>query len=150
VSSGASAQRGVTLLEMLVVLMLIGLASSIVLPRMFSGPSQAELRSATRQIAAGLRMARTTAVTQRRPVMLELDLEHPSFRLDTETRARVLPEGIALSLFTARRDVIDAKRGGIRFFPDGGSNGGRVTLAAGERRFNVDVDWLTGRVSIVE
>ena len=46
--------------------------------------------------------------------------------------------------------LLEKKRGGIRFFPDGGSNGGRVSLAVGERRFNVDVDWLTGRVSIVD
>ena len=29
-------------------------------------------------------------------------------------------------------------------------NGGRITLAAGERKFDVDVDWLTGRVAILE
>ena len=36
----------------------------------------------------------------------------------------------------------------MRFFADGGSNGGRVTLAAGERKFDIDIDWLTGRVAI--
>jgi general secretion pathway protein H len=38
----------------------------------------------------------------------------------------------------------------VRFFPDGGSNGGRITLAAGDRKYDVDVDWLTGRVAILE
>ena len=29
-------------------------------------------------------------------------------------------------------------------------NGGRITLAAGERKYEVDVDWLTGRVAILD
>ena len=40
------------------------------------------------------------------------------------------------------------KRGAIRFYPDGSSTGGRITVSSGERKFLVDVDWLTGRVSI--
>ena len=38
--------------------------------------------------------------------------------------------------------------GSIRFYPDGSSNGGRVTVGAGGRAFAVDVDWLTGHVTI--
>jgi general secretion pathway protein H len=38
----------------------------------------------------------------------------------------------------------------IRFFPDGTSTGGRLTLALGERQEHVVVDWLTGAVSITE
>ncbi len=55
-----------------------------------------------------------------------------------------------MKLFTAQSDIADEKTGAIRFYPDGGSNGGRVTLAAGERKFEVDVDWLTGRVAILD
>ena len=40
--------------------------------------------------------------------------------------------------------------GAIRFFPDGSSTGGRVTLMVGERSYAVDVDWLTGRVRVLE
>ena len=36
----------------------------------------------------------------------------------------------------------------IRFYSDGSSTGGRITVASGERKYLVDVDWLTGRVSI--
>jgi general secretion pathway protein H len=55
-----------------------------------------------------------------------------------------------LKLFTAQKDLVDEKVGSIRFFPDGGSNGGRITVASGERKFEVDVDWLTGRVAILD
>jgi len=47
-------------------------------------------------------------------------------------------------------DIVNEKTGSIRFFPDGGSNGGRITVASGDRKFEVDVDWLTGRVAILD
>ena len=53
-------------------------------------------------------------------------------------------------LYTAQSEIVDDKHGAIRFYPDGSSTGGRVTLASGERKFLVDVDWLTGRVTIKE
>jgi general secretion pathway protein H len=61
-----------------------------------------------------------------------------------------LPERLELKLYTAQRDIVGDKIGAIRFFPDGGSTGGRITLAAGERKYDVDVDWLTGRVTILD
>jgi general secretion pathway protein H len=47
-------------------------------------------------------------------------------------------------------DLVNDRVGAIRFYPDGGSNGGRVTLAAGERKFEIDVDWLTGRIAVLD
>ncbi len=38
----------------------------------------------------------------------------------------------------------------IRFYPDGSSTGGRNTGSSGEGKYLVDVDWLTGRVSIAD
>ena len=37
-----------------------------------------------------------------------------------------------------------------RLFPNEGSNGGRITVASGERKYEVDVDWLTGWVAILD
>jgi general secretion pathway protein H len=61
-----------------------------------------------------------------------------------------LPPRVELKLFTAQRDIVNDTTGAIRFYPDGGSNGGRITVASGERKFEVDVDWLTGRVAILD
>ena len=65
------------------------------------------------------------------------------------THVHALPlEHVEMKLFTAQSDLInDNHRARSASIPDGGSNGGRVTLAAGERKYEVDVDWLTGRVS---
>jgi general secretion pathway protein H len=101
-------------------------------------------------MAAALRLARSEALATRHEHFVLLDLERRVFRVDTDTREIALPRDVELKLFTAQSDLVSDKAGAIRFFPDGGSNGGRVTIAAGERKYEVDVDWLTGRVAILD
>jgi general secretion pathway protein H len=146
----ASRQRGVTLLELLIVLAIMALVAGIALPLLGNGVSTTELRSSARQLAAGLRAARTEALAQRRETFLVLDVAGKRFKVDQDPREHKLPAGIELKLFTAQNDFVDATTGAIRFFPDGGSNGGRITVAAGTRKYEVDVDWLTGRVAILD
>jgi general secretion pathway protein H len=143
--------QGMTMIEILVVLAIMALGAAIVVPMVGgTGASTADLRSAARQIAAGLRLARSEAIAQRRETVLTLDLEKRSFRVAREQRDVALPAKVELKLFTAQSDLVSEKQGAIRFFPDGGSNGGRVTVASGERKYEVDVDWLTGRVAILD
>ena len=51
---------------------------------------------------------------------------------------------------TVREHVSLKRRPRVRFFADGSSTGGRVTLMVGERSYAVDVDWLTGRVRVLQ
>ena len=142
---------GVTLLELLVVLAIMAIAAAFVYP-MFggTGASTGELKSAARQVAAGLRMARSEALATRQETRVVLDLEQRTFRIDRDTYLHALPNQIDVKLFTAQSDLVNDRVGAIRFFADGGSNGGRVTLASGSRKYDVDVDWLTGRVAILD
>ena len=142
--------RGVTLLELLIVLTLMALIAAMVLPMFSTGVSGTDLKTAARDVAAGLRLARDRAIAQRTESLLELNLEARTFRVSPDERSHRLPEKLDLKLYTAQRDLLNDKVGAIRFFPDGGSNGGRISLAAGERKYDVDVDWLTGRVAILE
>ena len=106
--------------------------------------------TAEHMMAAQLRLARDRAISQRAESLLELNLEARTFRVSPDENSHRLPGKIDLKLYTAQRDLLSDKVGAIRFFPDGGSNGGRITLAAGERKYDVDVDWLTGRIAILE
>ena len=142
---------GFTLLEMLIVLMLMAIVAGFVIPSFGgNGVSTMELRSSARQLAAGLRTARSEAVTQRRETFLVIDLEGRRFKVDQSPQEHALSKQLELKLFTAQNDIVNEKIGSIRFFPDGGSNGGRITVASGERKYEVDVDWLTGRVAIAD
>jgi general secretion pathway protein H len=143
--------RGLTLLELLVVLVIMGLVAAVTIPIFGgSGPSTTELKSAAREVAAGLRAARAQAITQRTESMLQIDVTARAFTVPPDTRVHTLSPQIDIKVFTAQYDIVNENIGGIRFYPDGGSNGGRITLASGDRKFDVDVDWLTGRVAILE
>ena len=128
----------------------MAIITALVVP-MFGGPvSTSELRATARQLAAGLRLARSEAVSERRETFLVVDVAGKRFKVDREAREHALPSKVDLKLFTAQNDLVSENVGSIRFYPDGGSNGGRITVASGARKFDVDVDWLTGRVAILD
>jgi len=144
------AAAGFTLLEILIVLSIMALGAALVIPTFGSGVSNTELKGAARDLAAGMRLARSEAIATRQETLVTLDIESKNFTVAKDTRTHVMPKGIEFKLFTAQSDLVNDKVGSIRFFPDGGSNGGRVTIASGERKYEVDVDWLTGRVAILD
>jgi general secretion pathway protein H len=145
-----SGTRGFTLIEVLAVLFIGALIYALILGVPLRGASSADLKAAARSLASGLRQAQTTAMTTRRDSTLLLDVESREFEVPGVGQLQRLPDGIELKLFTAQTEVTSERRGAIRFYPDGSSTGGRITVAAGERKYLVDVDWLTGRVSIDE
>lgn len=132
----------------MVVLVIGAIAYVVILGVPLRGASTADLKAAARTLAAGLRQAQTTAMATRRDAILTLDLDAREFEVSGTEGARSLPRGIELKLYTAQTEAVSEKKGGIRFYPDGSSTGGRITVASGERKYLVDVDWITGRVSI--
>lgn len=141
---------GFTLLEMLVVLALLAMVYALVPPMITVGGSTTELKAGARQVAAGLRNARSRAIVSRGEATLTLDVEARNFRLSGDDTPRNLPRQAQIGVFTAQGEVVDANTAAIRFYPDGSSTGGRVTLSMGERKFHIDVDWLTGQVEILD
>ncbi len=140
---------GFTLIELLAVLFILALTAAVVVPSL-GGGQLVELKSAARSLASGLRHTRNRALNDNRSATLDLDVVKHEFRLPGEQRVHKLPERIDIVLFTARSEQQSAQRGAIRFFPDGSSTGGRITLSTDSLRYLVNVDWLTGRISIIE
>ena len=145
---GSVRSGGFTLFELLLVLMLMGMLYGLAAPMLGAGSTGVDMKAAARQLAAGLRKARSIAVTERREAVLTLDVEGRTFSLTGDPKSYALSKKLELALFTAQSELVHEKTGGIRFFPDGTSTGGRVTVSAGESKQEVDVDWVTGRVAI--
>lgn len=141
--------NGFSLLELLAVLAIMGAILVTVMPALLS-TGGAELRTTARTLAAGLRRARSQAIQQHRTQSLTVDVNRREFELSFEGRTRKLPDGIDLKLFTARSAIESEGRGAIRFFADGGSTGGRITVSNPRSALLVDVDWLSGQVRILD
>jgi general secretion pathway protein H len=143
-------EAGFTLLELIVVLALGAIIYAVILSAPLGRASSADLKASARTLASGLRQAQTMAMASRRDAVLTLDVESREYITSGETQPRRLPENIELKLYAAQSEVTSERRGSIRFYPDGSSTGGRITVFSGERKYLVDVDWLTGRVSIAD
>jgi general secretion pathway protein H len=147
-----AASRGFTLLELLVVMVIIAAIVGLVVPRFGAALPGVELRGAARDVASALRFARGRAIATRGDVAVVFDVNARTYRIEgvPGERERAFGDAITVGLLTGRSELRSESVGAISFFPDGSSTGGRVTLRSGERAFEVDVEWLTGRVSILD
>lgn len=143
-------QAGFTLLEVIVVLAMGAIIYAVILSAPFGKASAGELKAAARSIASGLRTAQSTAMATRRDALLTVDMQTREYITTGERDTRKIPSNVDVNLVTAQEEVLSEHRGSIRFYPDGSSTGGRITVSSGERKYLVDVDWLTGRVAINE
>ncbi len=145
--SGRS-QKGFTLIELLVVLVIMGVLLTLVPAAFHRLAPGLEMKSAAREVAGLLREARGLAIRDNREMTVIIDTEDKVYRLGTGARSHVLDAALTVSLVTAASEQLDETVGRIRFFPDGTSTGGRVTLSRDDRKFDITVDWLTGLVAI--
>ncbi len=149
-SATKAKSRGFTLIELLIVLLIMALGATLVGPRLVGGTEALNVRTTARDIAASLRLTRAIAIGQNTDAVFLVDVQEPSFTEPGAGGKTLIAETIALTLRTAKQERLDQNQGGIRFFPDGSSTGGRITLKGANREIAVGVDWLTGRVKVVD
>jgi general secretion pathway protein H len=149
VRASLRSQRAFTLLEMLAVILLIGIAAAAVSISVTRGIASARINAAAGELAASLRATRTQAIVHSAQRTFELDISNDSYRGADQRDVR-LPKVLQLSVTSATDDRIDGHTARIRFFPDGSSTGGRITLRSGQREWHVNVSWLTGAVNIFD
>lgn len=130
----------------------MALLTAISIPMFSSGASHQEIRIAAREIATGLRRARSLAVTANDEATFSLDVEQRIYSVDGRSTSR-LTGALELTFYTPRPELLDGAVGTVRFFPDGSSTGGRVSIKrAGTASpvYEVRIEWLTGHVTIGE
>ena len=140
---------GFTLLEMLAVILLIGIAAAAVAFSVNQGLASARINAASAELAGALRAARAQAIVRGQTQNFDVDTRADSYR-GVKPHDVHLPKGLRLSITSAKEDQPNDHTGRIRFFPDGSSTGGRITLQSGRRQWHVNVSWLTGDVRVVD
>ena len=149
-NAGRCGAAGFTMLELLVVIVIVGVLAALSPPIFSSGVTSAQHRAVARAIAQELRFARSEAIASRKDVGVEFNLADRTYQLPGGKRRGKWPEGVSLELTTTVAETVDEKHASVRFYADGGSTGGRVTLKFKEREFRIDIGWLTGRIAIEE
>ena len=140
-----SAEAGYTLLELLAVLVILALVAGIAAPRLADMARPAVTGDAA-ALAASLRFARQQAVFAGRESVLMLDIEAGTWSIDGAPAGR-LNRSVHASI-TTDADEAGRAHAAVRFYPDGRSSGARIALAAGDVARRIEIDWLTGHVTL--
>jgi prepilin-type N-terminal cleavage/methylation domain-containing protein len=137
------ALRGFTLLEVLVTLFVIAVATGLILPTIGRSTDAIRARAEVAGFAAFFRHAREQAITRRQSQRVVVEPGAHRLMLmvgeDTIRQARVLSERVAIEPASPTALV-------VRFDPEGTSSGGAFRLTSGGTTYRVTVDAVTGRV----
>lgn len=137
---------GFTLLEILLVMTLAALVLTVVPVSFNAMVPHAEHKAAVSRLVSALRAARGLAVRERHEVTLILDLQYRRYHLRGSEQLTQLPDSLSLHVSTPFHAVRDAQTVAINFFPDGSSSGALIEMGLEDETYQVEVDWLSGRV----
>jgi general secretion pathway protein H len=140
--------QGFTLLELMVVLFIMVLGFSIVGINLSSGNNATAHQRAARDIVSALRYARGSALMSHKETAVTFDLNDNSYTVNNRDKIYVIPETIKVTVTTTQSQLLGQQRGSIRFFADGSSTGGRVSLKRGENVWQININWLTGQIEL--
>jgi len=156
--------EGFTLIELIIVLVIIGLASGVVGLVISRRSGNFELNSISKEMSAVMRLARNRAITEKRTYCLVIDINERIYNLSTDKREddkdkedtgdnekiiRVInkpfPDKMQMSVKGS-----DSDSQVIEFFADGSSTGGVIEVS-GEKGavYHITVNRITGKVDVV-
>lgn len=144
--AGARA-RGFTLIELMAVIVLIAIAMTAVTFSFSKSLQSARIRGASQDLVAALRYTRGQAIVKGKSQALVLDLDANAYTAPGKKTVS-LPKDMVLRLTTAETEQTGANSGGIRFFADGSSTGGHISVLMGQREWRINVAWLTGEIAL--
>lgn len=147
-TSRADAQSGFTLLELLVVLVILGLAAGAVIQAGRSSSETARVRSFLIQAEAMMRQARTTAIETMTNQDVVIDTKGRQLVDAARGMSLDVPPGVSLDGKLAR--VPEARKSGyvVRFYPSGGSSGASLPFRFRNQIYELRVNWLTGSADV--
>jgi general secretion pathway protein H len=141
---------GITLIEVIVALTIAALLTAAAVPAVGRALDRVRTNGSTRELVAALNAVRHEARTSGVDALFTLDVATRAYRVGGgPERALPVAEDATLTLLTAESERSSETAGAIRFFADGSSTGGTITVTYRGREQRVEIDWLTGHVRAV-
>lgn len=153
--------KGFTLFELIIVLVIAGMTTSIIAPRLVNSLGNMNTKTTAKKIAASLRYARSKAASEKIPYAAVFDFYSNQLIIkkninDEELTDKDIPQVYPLlenirfkQGVSPAGDIYKSEPFYIIFYPGGGSSGGSITISdAREREQTINIDFITGIVNI--
>lgn len=138
---------GFTLIELIMVMLIVSLASSMVFVAVSSGMFASSEKKFAREFAATLSRAKTSSLGRGRIVSFLVDGENRRYGVDGG-KWKEIPSTIQV----AAEGLVEKKEGvyAVVFYPDGSSSGGDIDIEYDEtgKKMRIHIGKLVGIVSI--
>jgi general secretion pathway protein H len=142
-------KKGFSLIEILVVMVFIAVIAGFVSSSMTKSLKKTKLRAVSKNLVSAIRYTRGQAVVKHEQKTISFNVKDKTYKAPRKKTVHI-PDEIDINVFTADSEVADETTGAIRFFSDGSSTGGWVKLTYGNKIWKINVNWLTGEISMVE
>jgi len=156
--------KGFSLIELMVVLILVSLTIALVTPSLSQFSRTVELKGAAKKVSTILRYCRSEAVNKGQVYQALFDSNAREVRVQSlgwkeekdekregkiSKKAYSLPEGVRMKEVDNPSSQSPSDLPLIEFYPNGGSNGGTIQLDSQDRiGYKIKVDFLTGMVKV--
>ncbi|MBI4847030.1 MAG: GspH/FimT family pseudopilin [Nitrospirae bacterium] len=164
-----SQQSGFTLIELIIVLFIIGIAAGLVGVMVGKGSESLAIKTFTKEVSAALRYARSHAVTEKKTYCFVVDKNEGKFRLYTDKVMKADENSATAAEDTGEKQFVDVLNKAIpevlqmtvkdqeddnlfiEFFPLGNSSGGTIEITSEQGlTFFVVVNRITGKVEVIK
>jgi len=159
---GSAGIGGFTLLELIAVVAVAGVALSVAMPSISTGLHRWRMRAAVREMGAMIKFARNQAVARRQSLQIVVDRSRNAFWLDRAAarqdaeqadqkglRLYPLPDGVRFGAVTVGGVEVENPQFGLLFAPNGSTRADTVQiLDANGRGYRIVLDQVTGQASI--
>jgi general secretion pathway protein H len=139
--------KGFTLLELMMVMAIIAISSAIIIPRISSSEGKI-FRTQVSTLLATLNYNRRTAVITNQFSEMTLFAYHSSSKIPLK-KGDWRSQGADL-IWQSGQKKTHNKNILLRFFPQGGATGGTIILRQGKYDEKIQIDVITGKVSIAQ
>lgn len=142
--------KGFTLMELMIVMAIIAMASAIIIPRI--GTSDGKLfRVQLQSLLATINYNRRSAIVLNRPVEMTI---FPFDKKDEDSTVLVakgnwISQGANIQ-WSSGSQIIRNKIFKIKYYPQGGATGGSIRLQHGSYIASLIIDGVTGKMTLKE
>ena len=166
----ATGNKGFTLIEILVVVVIISVLATMTIPQMYAGNSASKLRSSARQLLVAAQYARDFAATRRAKCRLTIDPQQQQYTLTfQQAPGKFVPINTSLGKVQrlskglrfrrvwiqprptlGQTEQTTKKRDYLTFDPDGQTDAAALEITNGKQTFSIVIAPYTAYAKIIE